>query len=177
MSVSDYRDRCLQEQPRECVSCGAEPDEVVVHHIDGDRENNDMDNLTVLCRRCHRKVHAGTYSGVNPEISRLRTELGKLSEWDGVRSSDRKQRMTFTLTHGIIGLLDGEQNMSEVVENALWEYYDGFDDGLLSDVARKQRVNFSLDRDVVNRLDNEVPKGERSETVEHALQEYLEGDD
>lgn len=41
-------------------------------------------------------------------------------------------------------------------------------------MARKQRVNFSLDRDLVDRLDEEIPRGERSETVEHALQEYLD---
>ena len=44
-------------------------------------------------------------------------------------------------------------------------------------MPRKQRVNFSLDPDVVERLDSEVPKGERSETVEVALQEYLSDGD
>lgn len=40
-------------------------------------------------------------------------------------------------------------------------------------MPRKQRVNFSLDPDVVNRLDD-IPSGERSGTVETALREYFD---
>lgn len=42
-------------------------------------------------------------------------------------------------------------------------------------MARKQRVNFSLAPEIVDRLED-VPRGERSQTVEHALEEYF-GDD
>lgn len=30
---------------------------VEVHHIDGDRDNNEVDNLQALCRSCHFKLH------------------------------------------------------------------------------------------------------------------------
>lgn len=38
-----------------CVRCGihARGSEIGVHHFDGNRENNEMWNLMVLCRRCH----------------------------------------------------------------------------------------------------------------------------
>ena len=33
-----------------------------VHHIDGDRENNDLHNLVLLCRTCHVKTHSESRS-------------------------------------------------------------------------------------------------------------------
>jgi metal-responsive CopG/Arc/MetJ family transcriptional regulator len=40
-------------------------------------------------------------------------------------------------------------------------------------MARKQRVTFSLSPDIVERLDEQIEKGERSATVEEALEDYL----
>lgn len=51
----------------ECARCGA-PNEMngrylLVHHVDGNNGkmgkplNNDLDNLIVLCKRCHPRVH------------------------------------------------------------------------------------------------------------------------
>jgi 5-methylcytosine-specific restriction endonuclease McrA len=46
----------------ECVRCGSE-DKLLVHHADGNNGkmgktlNNNRDNLIVLCRVCHPKVH------------------------------------------------------------------------------------------------------------------------
>ena len=57
--MSDYRSRCLSEKGRSCVIC-SESEKVVVHHIDGDRSNNDIENLVPLCTSCHRRVHAGS---------------------------------------------------------------------------------------------------------------------
>lgn len=53
----DYRARCLLEKGDECVVCG-DP-EVVVHHIDGDRDNNDLDNLVPMCTEHHSDTHNG----------------------------------------------------------------------------------------------------------------------
>jgi len=40
-----------------CVRCDA-GDSLVVHHIDTDKTNNDIENLMLLCRRCHMKIHS-----------------------------------------------------------------------------------------------------------------------
>lgn len=42
-----------------CKSCSRELKAPDAHHIDGDKENNESQNLISLCRSCHRKVHSG----------------------------------------------------------------------------------------------------------------------
>ncbi len=51
-----YREKCFSTHGDECVVCDDEAD--VAHHIDGNRENNDADNLAPLCYSCHQKVHS-----------------------------------------------------------------------------------------------------------------------
>lgn len=43
---------------KECVSCGRNDSKVLcVHHIDKNRKNNSIENLTWLCRNCHFLIH------------------------------------------------------------------------------------------------------------------------
>lgn len=39
-----------------CELCAKEY-KLIVHHLDGDRYNNDMNNLQTLCTSCHCRVH------------------------------------------------------------------------------------------------------------------------
>ena len=55
-----YRDTILIRDNYTCQLCGKkklEGHNLHVHHIDGDYEYNKINNLVVLCCRCHRKVH------------------------------------------------------------------------------------------------------------------------
>jgi len=52
-----YREKCLKQRINICSVCGASNKKLQVHHIDGDRTNNDLENLTPLCRDCHTEVH------------------------------------------------------------------------------------------------------------------------
>lgn len=39
-----------------CEQCGSVQN-LLVHHKDHDRSNNELDNLEILCKRCHQKHH------------------------------------------------------------------------------------------------------------------------
>jgi len=45
----------LKMSEGKCEICGRRAS--VVHHIDGNKDNNLMDNLIPLCRLCHKAVH------------------------------------------------------------------------------------------------------------------------
>jgi len=51
-------ERIRKRDDYKCQECGKEPPSVQlqVHHIDGDRSNNEFDNLVTLCASCHNKA-------------------------------------------------------------------------------------------------------------------------
>lgn len=53
---SEYRKKCLEAKGHECDACGS-VENIQVHHIDENRENNDLDNLVPLCASCHKILH------------------------------------------------------------------------------------------------------------------------
>lgn len=58
MSTS-YRSRCLSEKGEECALCGA-TENIVAHHISGNRADNRIENLLPVCRSCHGAIHDNT---------------------------------------------------------------------------------------------------------------------
>lgn len=54
--VTSYRRKCLEQKRNECYACGSDG-YVEVHHIDGNRGNNSLDNLLPLCKSCHSDAH------------------------------------------------------------------------------------------------------------------------
>ncbi|WP_135807315.1 HNH endonuclease signature motif containing protein [Halorussus marinus] len=56
--VENYRQACLDAKGEKCIICGGGED-VLAHHIDGDRTNNMLENLVPVCPSCHGKIHAG----------------------------------------------------------------------------------------------------------------------
>lgn len=55
---ASYRYFAFEKYPHKCVVCGYDEDERIleVHHIDEDRENNNIENLCILCPNCHKKI-------------------------------------------------------------------------------------------------------------------------
>ena len=62
---TQYRALAFRSYPHQCAICGYHDDDDIslldVHHIDSDRENNDLDNLIILCPNCHRKLTLKKY--------------------------------------------------------------------------------------------------------------------
>lgn len=72
MANLSYRVRCLAQKINACNVCGTSED-LVVHHINGDREDDRLENLVPLCRECHGQVHSTS----NPEgvVQELQSKL------------------------------------------------------------------------------------------------------
>jgi len=57
----DHQKIAYRNYKHECVICKfTEFSALEVHHIDENRENNDLDNLIILCANHHNMVHYGT---------------------------------------------------------------------------------------------------------------------
>jgi len=54
-----YRKYALRELPNECIIC-KKTEKLDAHHIDENRENNELYNLAILCHSCHMKYHHNT---------------------------------------------------------------------------------------------------------------------
>jgi hypothetical protein len=70
----DYRERCLDERISCCWVCGS-TDELEVHHINGDRSDNDLSNLLPLCEDCHSEVHYEKVGASDERIENLKERL------------------------------------------------------------------------------------------------------
>ena len=56
--TNSYRRLAFGHYPCKCAICGYEdePKILEVHHIDENHNNNDIENLIILCPNCHRKL-------------------------------------------------------------------------------------------------------------------------
>lgn len=74
-----YKNMALKHYGNSCMLCGKEdkrPKMIHVHHKDGNRNNNNLCNLEVLCSKCHRSKHPQKASELQKQIAR-ETHLGK----------------------------------------------------------------------------------------------------
>ena len=59
-----YRERCKKKFLKGCVGCDEKKRyKLLVHHIDGSRQNNVMSNLEVVCYNCHAVRHLKKVNG------------------------------------------------------------------------------------------------------------------
>ena len=56
MLDQDIIEKVLKLDKFKCRLCHSE-DYLKIHHLDGDENNKDLDNLALLCRRCYLKNH------------------------------------------------------------------------------------------------------------------------
>ena len=56
--IGSYRNRKLKESLGICENCSIDDKRVLqVHHIDGNRKNNKLENLKLVCANCHLIEH------------------------------------------------------------------------------------------------------------------------
>jgi len=48
--------RAMRELPNVCNRCGAK-EKLLAHHIDHNRQNNELSNFEILCKKCHQAHH------------------------------------------------------------------------------------------------------------------------
>lgn len=54
--IGTFRKKAIEAHGEFCNRCGS-TQEIEVHHIDENRNNNKLSNLEVLCKQCHRNHH------------------------------------------------------------------------------------------------------------------------
>lgn len=80
------------KKPHVCVVCGfGIPDILEVAHLDGNRENNKISNLALLCPTCHRMHDVGLIS--SDMILKLRKRPKKVN-WLKLQSGGRSFKET-----------------------------------------------------------------------------------
>ncbi len=65
--IKSYRKTAFAHKEHKCSLCGYHYDEKLleVHHINGNRNNNRLENLIILCTWCHRVVTFGYVEIIN----------------------------------------------------------------------------------------------------------------
>ena len=51
-----FREKAFSNFPNQCNRCGT-TELLLVHHKDENRANNDINNLEILCKKCHQNHH------------------------------------------------------------------------------------------------------------------------
>ena len=49
----------LKQTAGKCEICGRKTEKMNIHHLDGSKSNHSLDNLILLCRNCHCRLHRG----------------------------------------------------------------------------------------------------------------------
>lgn len=106
----EYRMKAIEEYGEECKACG-DTEDVVVHHKDGDGNNDHISNLIPLCSSCHQKVHGG-----NDELSELVEELGKRPR--------KAVKTSIQVTTELADLLHNKKGRGQSYEDVIWDLID-----------------------------------------------------
>lgn len=118
--MSDYRQKCLKEKGSKCYICG-EKENIDVHHIDGDRANNQLKNLIPVCRYCHIGIHKARENYEHWYSKLLPWYTSSSNEFSEEYSSNKKNISDRILVDDLIFL----KNLSSSVAKRLAEMENG----------------------------------------------------
>jgi len=110
--ASNYRDRALEYYGQECMRCGA-TENLVVHHIDCQNirsvlGNHSLENLMVLCKSCHGRIH---------------NELKK-GKFIGIDNIEKGVHYILKGLHDEFGLDLSDENFSDTPKRVARAYYE-----------------------------------------------------
>jgi len=63
--------KVLKRDKYQCAICGNK-DFPMVHHLDGNLQNNKLNNLLTVCRKCHAELHGQTLKFNKPTFSLIK---------------------------------------------------------------------------------------------------------
>jgi 5-methylcytosine-specific restriction endonuclease McrA len=69
------RDVVWDKHEGHCAQCGSIR-YTEIHHVDGNRGNNRLENLTLLCKKCHTAAHIHLNGGYLPNGRRSKSYQG-----------------------------------------------------------------------------------------------------
>jgi len=82
----DYRKKAYAQYGKICDRCNS-VEKLIVHHKDGNRLNNDIFNLQVLCRKCHMVLHKELFKTQKRFVGQSDIEQGMVSILIGLRKA------------------------------------------------------------------------------------------
>ncbi len=110
-NIVNYKLKAFAQYGKICVRCNSNKN-ILVHHKDGDRLNNNIENLEVLCRACHSKLHR--------ELSELqRSFIGESNIENGVI-------LILNGLHKAFGLDISNENFKGTPKRVARAYYEIF---------------------------------------------------
>ncbi|HPL95039.1 MAG TPA: GTP cyclohydrolase I FolE [Paludibacteraceae bacterium] len=134
---SNDRNRALEYYGQECMRCG-ETENLVVHHLDfqnirSPSDNHSIENLMVLCKSCHARIHAdfkkGKFVGIDNIEKGVHYILKGLSDEFGLDLTDenftdtpkRVARAYYEMCCGI----NCQEDIDSIVSTSFPSDYDG----------------------------------------------------
>lgn len=61
-TASHSREKASRQKKSSCEVCGAKPNRLHVHHVNGNPLDNSPSNLKTLCPSCHRRCHSQNFT-------------------------------------------------------------------------------------------------------------------
>lgn len=142
--ASTYRKRALAYYGLECARCGfstENPEDFVVHHKDFNNisstlGNHSIENLVVLCKPCHAKLHNELATGIKKFVGLSSIERGVHYILKGLRDEfglnlndenfkDTPKRVARAYAEIFEGIQDTSKQVNEILDSGFPCQYDG----------------------------------------------------
>ena len=81
---SNYRIKAFAHYPAVCARCGA-TEKLTVHHVDRNRLNDDVENLEIVCNKCHSLEHVDDIAAGKKEIKSAAVVRGMIEVLHALR--------------------------------------------------------------------------------------------